>query len=244
MQGVNIDFGKALNLLDAALDQLSKLIGDTQNIIQAVEENFDGIKWEERDGCQVSFPKMNLQSLQKNSGNVRYPTQLLIPLLPEYMNVFLVDDKFYRRLLFFTKSDFHIFEVYPTITGHVEENVRNFCKTYKIDFHCCAVELCSFPTVFKLFDFDIVANKTDQTDYGDDSDEFSGSTKDTNGKYGVDMQDKDQTFVDCLSVLTSSRYKLIDVYSTLVRVYSLALAIPITSSSAEHLFSTLKCVKP
>ena len=60
MQGVNIDFGKALNLLDAALDQLSKLIGDTQNIIQAVEENFDGIEWEERNGCQVSFPKMNL----------------------------------------------------------------------------------------------------------------------------------------------------------------------------------------
>ena len=57
LQGVNIDFGKALNLLDAALDQLSKLIGDTQNIIQAVEENFDGIKWEERDGCQVSFPR-------------------------------------------------------------------------------------------------------------------------------------------------------------------------------------------
>ena len=109
LQGVNIDFGKALNLLDAALDQLSKLIGDTQNIIRAVVENFDGIKWEERDGCQVSFPKMNLQSLQKNSDNVRYPTQLLIPLLPEYMNVFLVDDKFYRRLLFFTKSDFHIF---------------------------------------------------------------------------------------------------------------------------------------
>ena len=60
LQGVNIDFGKALNLLDAALDQLSKLIGDIQNIIQAVEENFDGIEWEERNGCQVSFPKMNL----------------------------------------------------------------------------------------------------------------------------------------------------------------------------------------
>ena len=56
LQGVNIDFGKALNLLD----QLSKLIGDTQNIIQAVEENFDGIELEESNGCQVSFPKMNL----------------------------------------------------------------------------------------------------------------------------------------------------------------------------------------
>ena len=57
------------------------------------------------------------------------------------------------------------------------------------------------------------------------------------------MQDKHQTFVDCLSVLTDSRYKLIDAYPTLVRVYSIALAIPITSCSAERSFSTLKRVK-
>ena len=92
------------------------------------------------------------------------------------------------------------------------ENVREFCKTYKFDSHCCAVELYSFPTVFKLFDFDIVANKTDHVDYGNDSDEFSDNTKDTDRKYGVHMQDKNQTFVNCLPVLTGSRYKLIDAW--------------------------------
>ena len=93
LQGVNIDFCKALNFLDAALEQLSKLRSDPQKIIHALEENFDGIKWEEKrisegDGCQMSLPKVNLQPLQKRIGGMRYSTQL------EYMNVFLVVDIF------------------------------------------------------------------------------------------------------------------------------------------------------
>ena len=47
LQGVNIVFGKALNLLDAAPEQLSKLRSDPLKIIHAVEETFDGIEWEE-----------------------------------------------------------------------------------------------------------------------------------------------------------------------------------------------------
>ena len=106
-------------------------------------------------------------------------------------------------------------EVYPT-TGNVEENVRKFCETHKIDSHHCAVELYSFAVVFKLFNFDTVENKTDNADYSDVNDEFSDSTKDTADEYGVDMQGKYQTFADCLSVLTDSRYKLSDAYPTLV----------------------------
>ena len=48
LQGVNVDFGKALNLLDATLGQLSKFRSDSQKIIHAVEKNFDGIEWEEK----------------------------------------------------------------------------------------------------------------------------------------------------------------------------------------------------
>ena len=93
LQGVNIDFCKALNFLDAALEQLSKLRSDPQKITHALEENFDGIEWEEKrisegDRCQMSLPKVNLQPLQKRIGGVRYSTQL------EYMNVFLVVDTF------------------------------------------------------------------------------------------------------------------------------------------------------
>ena len=36
LKGVNIDFGKSFNLLDAALEQLPKVRSDPQKIIQAV----------------------------------------------------------------------------------------------------------------------------------------------------------------------------------------------------------------
>ena len=81
LQGVNNDFVKALNLLGAALEQLSKLRSDPQKIIHAVDENFDGIEWEEK--IIPRRRRMNLQPLQKKSGDVRYPTQLLTPFLPE-----------------------------------------------------------------------------------------------------------------------------------------------------------------
>ena len=103
--------------------------------------------------------------------------------------------------------------------------------------------LLNFTSAFELLNFDTVKNKTNHVDYSDANDEFSDSTEDTDVEYGVDMQDKHQTFLDCLPVLTDSRYKLIDPYPTLVRVYSIALAMPITSCSAERSFSTLKHVK-
>ena len=121
---------------------------------------------------------------------------------------------------------------------NIKENVRKFCETYKIDLHHCAVELYSFATAFKLFNFDTNENKTDHADYSDVSDKFSDSTEDTDDEY-----EEHQTFIDFLSVLTDSIYKLIDSYPTLVRVYYIVLVILITYSSGERSFSTLKCVK-
>ena len=84
-----------------------------------------------------------------------------------------------------------------------------FCETQKIDSHCCPVELYSFATAFKLFNFYSVENKTDHANYGDVSDEFSSSTENTDDECRVDLQDKHKIFVDCLSVLTGSKSKLI-----------------------------------
>ena len=48
LQGVNIYFDKALNLLDATLEKLSKLRSDPQKITHTFEGNFDGIVREEK----------------------------------------------------------------------------------------------------------------------------------------------------------------------------------------------------
>ena len=45
---MDIDFGKALNLLDVAFEQLSKHRSNPQKNIHAVEENFNEIEWEEK----------------------------------------------------------------------------------------------------------------------------------------------------------------------------------------------------
>ena len=51
LQSVNIDFGKALNLLDSALKQLKELREDPQKILGRVDDDFEGLEWEENRLC-------------------------------------------------------------------------------------------------------------------------------------------------------------------------------------------------
>ena len=157
-----------------------------------------------------------------------------------------IDDRFSgsRHVLeafsVFSPKAFSTFsERFPT-TVDVEQHIREFCQTYGIDSHQCAKELFSFASAFKLFAFErkIVSKPVDESsdddEYSDAFDPVDDSTKD-------DVNDR--TFTDCLSILTNKTYQLIDAYPTLVRVYAISVAIPITSCSAERSFSTLKRVK-
>ena len=57
LQSVNIDFGKALNLLDAVCEQLSQLRDNPQSVIDALEEDFNDIEWkEERTRRRTRMP--------------------------------------------------------------------------------------------------------------------------------------------------------------------------------------------
>ena len=51
------------------------------------------------------------------------------------------------------------------------------------------------------------------------------------------------TLLDCLAILSHPRYNLIDAFPTLCEVYSIAVAMPVTSASSERPFSVLKRVK-
>lgn len=52
-----------------------------------------------------------------------------------------------------------------------------------------------------------------------------------------------RSFSDVLALLTSTDYNLYDAYPTLTSVYSIVLAIPVSSASAEQSFSVLKRIK-
>ena len=57
LQSVNIGFGMALNLLDAALEQLTQLRDNPQSVIDAVEKDFAEIEWKEkRTGRRRQIP--------------------------------------------------------------------------------------------------------------------------------------------------------------------------------------------
>ena len=169
LQDVNIDFGKALNLVNAALEQLLKLISDPQKISHAVEENFDGIEWEEKKiSRRRRLPDELAQDEPATSAEEKWRRKAfyvaadfvitgITELFPSSRHV-LEAFAIFPPKVFSTLS-----EVYPT-TGHVEENVRKFCETYKIDSHRCTVELYSFTTACKLFNFDTVEHKTYHAD--------------------------------------------------------------------------------
>ena len=76
---MNINFGKALNLLD----------GDPKKIIHAAEEKFDGIEWEEKRISRRQMPGEFAQN-----GDLSYSTQPFTLLLLEKMNIFLVANTF------------------------------------------------------------------------------------------------------------------------------------------------------
>ena len=51
------------------------------------------------------------------------------------------------------------------------------------------------------------------------------------------------SFSDALLLLCNPDYSFVDAYPTLCRVYATAVAIPVSSSTAERSFSALKRVK-
>ncbi len=57
------------------------------------------------------------------------------------------------------------------------------------------------------------------------------------------MKKKVPSFSEALSLLCNPDYSLADAYPTLCCVYAIAVAIPVSSSTAEHSFSALKRVK-
>ena len=86
-------------------------------------------------------------------------------------------------------------------------------------------------------------------DVDDDNDDEVSSTSDDeqsdNGTKKAKKQSKKKipSFSDALLLLCNPDYSLVDAYPTLCRVYAIAVAIPVSSSTAERSFSALKRVK-
>ena len=80
-------------------------------------------------------------------------------------------------------------------------------------------------------------------DVDDDNDDDVSSTSDNEQSDNGTKKAKIPSFSDALLLLCNPDYSLVDAYPTLCRVYAIAVAIPVSSSTAECSFSALKRVK-
>ncbi len=98
----------------------------------------------------------------------------------------------------------------------------------------------------------------DNDDYDDDDDDDDDNERDDDDvssrsaneksdggttKAKNQMKKKVPSFFEALSLLCNPDYSLADAYPTLCCIYAIAVAIPVSSSTAERSFSALKRVK-
>ena len=84
-----------------------------------------------------------------------------------------------------------------------------------------------------------------------DDDEINVNTNDADNVsagqssigYGMLSVPKRSSFLDVLKLLLDPKFHLIDAYLELAKVYSILVAIPVTSATAERSFSALKRIK-
>ena len=130
----------------------------------------------------------------------------------------------------------------------------------------------NFARSFEKFDCSTVCQQEDDDDDGEDDegdDDYDDDDGEDNDGYDDDDEDDDEvsstsdneqsdsggkkaekqtkkkvpSFSEALSLLCNPDYNLVDAYPTLCRVYAIAVAIPVSSSTAERSFSALKRVK-
>ena len=141
--------------------------------------------------------------------------------------------------------------------------ISSFCTTYGIDPSRCAEELFTFAPSFSkfnrsLFDFpkelkdrkeyfhDLGDSDSEEEEecYDDNDHDDSGNSDDDDNQPDKATPNKDvPSFLEALKILLHPAYHLVDAYPTLCKVFAIAVAIPISSSTAERSFSALKRVK-
>ena len=149
----------------------------------------------------------------------------------------------------------------------LKPKLNDFRTKYDIDADRCASELLSFAAAFPKFNMQLFQGEMDRMhsqDVGDkieiddDDDGLGGNDVigDDDNDYYEDFdgpceisrkptneKSKLPSFSDALQLLCHPTYHLMDAYPILGEVYTIAVAIPVSSSTAERSFSTLKRVK-
>ena len=146
----------------------------------------------------------------------------------------------------------------PKSADEIREELLPFWNRYAIDVTRCGMELINFARVYETFlshvGKEIEQDESTDVEFGlenGDDDEINDDLEDagdvsagqSNIGYGMLSVPKRSSFLDVLKLLLDTKFHLIDAYPELAKVYSILVAIPVTSATAERSFSTLKRIK-
>ena len=291
LQRVDVDFGKALGMVESAIDELNELRKEPERIIKYVEQkhNSPGVTWQESrvrrrrrmddENAEDEPAETPEDDWKRNTFYVSVDT-----IINSLKNRFEKNQPLLQAFSLFAPSRFPQLVKNFKTAHDLQACLNTFCKMHNIDAFRCADELFNFARSFEKFDCSSVCQQEDDDDSGedddydddddddddaddnenngdgdgdddcyhdvdDDNDDEVSSTSDNeqsdNGAKKAKKQSKKKipSFSDALLLLCNPDYSLVDAYPTLCRVYAIAVAIPVSSSTAERSFSSLKRVK-
>ena len=245
-------------MVEITIDGLNKLRKKLEQIITCMEQNHDSdsVIWQQprvrrrrrMDGENAEDEPVETPEdhWKRNTIYVSVDT-----VLNSFKNLFEKNRPFLLAFSLFVPSRFPELVMNFKTAHDLHACLNSFCETYNIDAFRCADKFFNFARSFEKFNYSTVSEVQDDDDYDDDEkdddDVSSTSAKEQSDcsttKAKKQLKKKVPSFSEALSLLCNPDYSLVDAYPTLCCIYAIAVAIQVSSSTAERSFSALKRVK-
>ena len=258
LQSVNMDYAKALALIDSVIASLEGMRSVPQDIISIMErsvQDSSNIQWRttrvSRRMCRTTqdgeVPESPEESWQRKTFFVALDT-----ILASMRRRFDKNRSLFETLAIFAPSNFSDLVKSGKTAKDLHCTVAEFCDKFHLNTSQCLQELLSFAAVYHRFHSGIPTSTCPKDDLlsddaGDDGieeeDEEVQRTSSTSSSANPDQVLVNWSFLETLHLLCNPTYHLYDAFPEVCKVYSIAVAIPISTCTAERSFSALKRVK-
>jgi hypothetical protein len=243
LQSVDIDIIQALEMADMAAVQLNKLRESVELIVTAAHEINSEATWQDtRIPCRKPMPDeesgASISSIAEEKWKRATFYMTLDAVCVSLNDRFLRNKQNLRSMGYFAPQRFSEITEKVSTAAELEKFIKDFCELYRLDTKRCADELFSFMGVGILEQFHMKENK----DEVEECPSYSESEEET----PEDNSDPSKIItspIGALKVLCNPSLRLVDAYPTLTQAYSIIVATPVSSCTAERSFSALKRVK-
>ena len=255
LQSTHADFSNAMTMVNAVVTSLEQMRENAGEIIRIMEQavgDFDNVAWKPtrirycrtttaHSSNAVQDTETPLEAWERNTFYVVIDT-----ILGSLRNRFEKNKLLFDTLSILSPLNFLKLQASFKTIQDLECHLKPFCDKYDLDAFRCAEELLSFAQVFDKF-----------KSFYEESEQGEQSVSISDDDECKDKEETEQTATDdicgeidgmntismALSILCNPQYHLLDAFSELCKLYSIAVAIPVSSCTAERSFSALKRVK-